>query len=125
MSGTIRRYRNGSLDGFSTAISSIENIYLDGISLTYQEQESRKHIWSFADHAFCLAKCPLIDSPLFVNISFTCDTLQSDATLWNNNSCGPTTSSWFFQLLPKPTTSDTEMRLCCNSDRNYEDRYWK
>ena len=95
---------------------------LDGISLTYQEQESRKHIWSFADHAFCLAKCPLIDSPLFVNINFTCDTLQSDATLWNSNPCGPTTS---FQLQSKPTISDVEMRLCRNSGRNYEDRYWK
>ena len=39
------------------------------IKMVYQEQESRKQIWSFAAHAFCPARCPLIDPPSFVNTS--------------------------------------------------------
>ena len=121
--GTIRGYGTGSLDGF-IAVNDInlDGIYLDGVSLTYKEQENRTHIWSFVARAFCGMNnpCPTKDLPSFVNTSFTCDIR---GTLWDDNPCGLTTSPWFFKQLPEPTTSDIEMRLCLN-DEDTDENIW-
>ena len=118
--GTVRGYGNGSLDGFNKAkVDNLDGIYLDGVSLTYKEQGSRTHIWSFVARAFCstINPCPKKDLPSFVNTSFTCDIR---GTLWDDNPCGLTTSPWFFKQLPEPTISDIEMRLCLDGEDTNE-----
>ena len=123
VSGTVRGYGNGSLDGFNT--DNVDGVYLDGASLTYKEQENRRHIWSFVARAFCsnAYPCPAKVLPSFVNTSFTCDITQYSTTLWDDNPCGLTTSPWFFKKLPEPTTSDIEMRLCLDGE-DTEENIW-
>ena len=119
VSGTVRGYGNGTLDGFNR--DNVDGVYLDGVSLTYKEQESRTHIWSFVARAFCKIDIPCPRNlPSFVNTSFTCDITLNDTTLWDDNPCGLTTSPWFFKQLPEPTTSDIEMRLCLDGEDTNE-----
>ena len=48
--GKIEAYRRGDADGFRNSIngiSSIDQSYIDGVSVTYGPPGSRRHIWSF------------------------------------------------------------------------------
>ena len=48
--GKIEAYRRGDADGFLNSIrgiSSIEQSYIDGVSVTYGSPGSRRHIWTF------------------------------------------------------------------------------
>ena len=48
--GKIKAYRRGDTDGFHNSVignSSIEQSYIDGVSVTYGPPGSRRHIWSF------------------------------------------------------------------------------
>ncbi|XP_064401102.1 uncharacterized protein LOC135347140 [Halichondria panicea] len=152
--GKIIAYQFGSTDSFGlngSPIDSIDEMYLDGISLTYGSNP-RKHIWSFAaalDEVSTMNSnsCPCIHiknaadatpPPDFVGSDYFCDTgstdrftngiVYGDDPLWDGAGCGPANTCcslnnppWFFKQIQSPTTSNIEMRVCHNEGRVNED----
>ena len=151
--GKIIGYQSSTPDAFHpyqvNPTLTIDNIYVDGISLTYG-QNPRKHIWSFAaalheEGSLRQSVCPCtnrsnsetITIPPFVGNDYFCDTgsrdyfqfiFYPDDPLWDGQGCGSVSSCcsfnsppWFSKRLTSPTTEDIEMRLCADQDRNDED----
>ena len=125
-----------------TSSLSIEDRYLDGISLTHGSVGSRQHIWSFASAAGEVGvsntgcDCSNNDNwpynTYFVGSDYFCDsgwegaqhpdTGYADDLLWDGAGCGPTSSCcqfndppWFCKTLPQPTTNDLEVRTCSST----------
>ena len=119
--GRVVAYQVGSPDSFGlyppelVGTRTIDQVYLDGISLTYSNNP-RKHIWSFAaatdeyvvSTTLPSNNCPCINilraagatpPPDFVGNDYFCDTgstepfkfgkLYSDNPLWDGAGCGP------------------------------------
>ena len=154
--GKIIAYQYGAPESFYTSNSmsrSIDEAYLDGISLTYS-RNPRKHIWSFAaafDEVGSVPEfnCPCINitlaeeatpPPDFVGKDYFCDTgsanqfefgqLYADNPLWDGVGCGPDNTCcslnnppWFFKQLPSSTSEDIEMRVCCDELYNFKNIY--
>ena len=101
----------GSPNGFASSdesirpsSSTINDNYVDGISLTYGSSFNRSHIWTFiAD-----LRCPH-SVPGYVGVNYLClpelntKDCSSDSSLHS-----PTFSRYLWQ----PTSEDIEMRLC-------------
>ena len=134
-------YRNRSL--------TIDDLYLDGVSLTHGSRP-RRHIWSFASaldetdgHQ---SGCPCLNVglltqpvvPPFVGNDYFCDTGSSDDVkndafypdnpLWDGEGCGNlniccffNNPPWFSKMLDRSTSDDIEMRLCRDAGRLNED----
>ncbi len=112
MCGRINAYQRGSTNAFIFG-NSLEQVYIDGISLTHGAPGSRKHIWTFVAAIFesggsTSYKCPCIDSsfswphtvPSFIGNNYFCDTGDHDAgfvngryypddPLFDGQGCGP------------------------------------
>ena len=130
---------------------SIEEAYVDGVSLTYRTSP-RQHIWTFAaalgegvtyPPQICpctqgLSPSPAFNIPDFVGNDYFCDTgnggihttneFYTDDPLWDGQGCGGTSTCcsfnnppWFCKQLTQPTTDDIELRLCANEDTTNED----
>ena len=137
--GRIIAYQFGSPEGISAYSSKIRNLsslddaYVDGISVTYGQQP-RNHIWTLAAVGGTIGNhyCPCIDStfttPPFVNNDYFCEqgtphrdylgNLLADNPLWDGHGCrGSSTCCefnnppWFCKQLPEPTTKDIEIRI--------------
>ena len=150
--GKIIAYQYASPDSFKDIHRSgttINDNYVDGISLTYGNP--RAHIWTFAaapdEHiatAFCSCPCTNIHRsesaarpPSFVGTDYFCDTatterwqhrLYTDDPLWDGAGCGPANTCcslnnppWFLKQLPSTTTGNIEMRICRDETRVNED----
>ena len=153
--GRVRGYQFGSPDAFYTfgscpAPCTIDNIYVDGISITHGASP-RKHIWTYAagiaeipeDQQLQSSTCPCTGSgespPAYVGSDYYCESgldstpwgriLYSNDPLWDRQDCDglegtccdPPNLPWFCKELPQPTTDDIEFRLCGNNDRSNED----
>ena len=153
--GKIIAYQDASPDAFGgnfllprdQRTVTIDENYLDGISLTHG-QNQRRHIWSFAaatDEAGFnpLNNCPCTNvqqssphPPNFVGNDYFCDTASEHFSfvfypndpLWDGEGCGPANTCcslnnppWFRKQLPSATSNDIKMRLCCDQRRNDED----
>ncbi len=127
----------------------INGPYLDGVSLTHDDSLStRKHIWSFAaattDQENGKHGCPCTSGssetlPSFVpDNNYFCESGHNRAPtnlnvfatsdfLWNGRGCADRSQACcnkgttFCRQLDQPTTSDIELRVCCNEDRSTED----
>jgi hypothetical protein len=137
----------GSPDAFhhSTSSLTIDDDYVDGISLTHGNSP-REHIWTFAagvNRQPLKSTCPCIDSspvtpPPFVGEDYFCETGNTNNAspngqhflepLWDGEGCGSqntccsfNTPPWFYKQLPQHTTDDIEMRVCTNEPRSNED----
>ena len=143
--GKIQAYQVGSTDAFEVGVGvanlTIEQNYVDGISLTHGHP--RQHIWTFAAAldevaTFSHLNCPCTNTnqarnanqpPAFVGSDYFCDTASTekfvnnffygDDPLWDGAGCGPLNTCcsfnnppWFYKQLPQPTTDDIEMRVC-------------
>jgi len=147
--GRVIGYQYGSTSAFSASINAanittdslIDSPYLDGVSITRGQPESREHIWSLAaamgatdtDSSAC--PCTRSDTPWpysvpsFVGQHYFCDTGNpgpgNDATLyasnpiWDGEGCAATSSCcqfnsppWFCRQLSVPATQNIEVRLC-------------
>ena len=146
--GQVRGYQYGSPDGFNNDYS-IEDYYVDGVSITY-EINPRKHIWTYAasvnDNESC--KCPCCtgntgSTATFVGSHYYCESgdptpewekhvLYSDDPLWDGQQCtgreapccpDNSTMPWFYRSLDTQTSDYIELRVCCNQDRNDEAIY--
>ena len=114
--GTVKSSWFGRPDGFigseRNSNTSINENYVDGISLTYGKEPSRTHIWTFiADRQ----SCPPNNTPDYVGHNNTC-LIHEDSCSSSPKSCSPS----FFRKLEQPVTKYIEMRLCRDQHRTLE-----
>lgn len=152
VSGKIIGYQFGGPDGFSNYINrnfSIEDHYLDGVSITHGQTGSRKHIWSFVsghsetNSGSMAILCPCtvstwsLETPPFVGMDYFCESgsrdepsaiLYDNDPLWdasgcrdNDRCCHFNQPPWFCKILNGATTGDIEVRICADNDVNEED----
>ena len=145
--GQLRGYQYGAPDAFHNPPPSIDGVYLDGVSITY-DSGPRKHIWSYAcgvyngNHKFgcpCNAASMKTYTPSYVGNDYYCETGDNDNTccnyalfsndpLWDGQQCpgveGPCCTHpnmpWFNKTLSETTTEDIELRVCVNEILMYE-----
>ena len=154
--GRVIGYQYGSIDGFPPDLGggvlinnpNIDNIYVDGVSITY-DSNPRKHIWTLGggnsvDHAsrFC---CPCNTGstgttvPSFVGSNYYCESgiasgypssvLYANDPLWDGQQCvgleGPCCTNskmpWFIKTLNETTTEDIELRVMADEGTSNED----
>ena len=113
--GTVEGFWFGRPEGFTgtnrSNSTTINDNYVDGISLTYGSTTNRTHIWTFvADGVRFKQNCPR-NTPDYVGNSYSC--LKYEFSCSSNNSC----SLVFFKQLQQPLTEDIEMRLCRDEHR--------
>ena len=135
--GRVRARQSGQPDGFQDFNGprfrgevSLEDNYIDGISLTYGDEGNRTHIWTLAASVNVqrdgCAVCNR-ERPDFIGDHFSCELLElcnqgtvcSSNLLWDGGQCVGGES--FFRDLPGPTTEQIEMRVCREQDRRDED----
>ena len=152
--GRVNAYQKGSTNGLDhsfTYSTSLEGMYVDGVSLTHGAPGSRQHIWTFVASAYetgasdnyicpCTSTAPWPrEIPSFIGNNYFCETgnrgsgvpndvIYADDPLWDGSGCGSSSSCcefnnppWFCATLPQPTTDDLELRICRDSDSNNED----
>ena len=142
--GRIIGYQVNTPDGFNADLShngvdgsSIDDVYVDGVSLTHGDP--RQHIWTFAagnnelgDIYGCYcdgSSAGALPPPSFVDNNYFCESAreglryqhggfyESDP-LWDGLTCEVAkccefnTPPWFMVQLPAPTTDDIELRVC-------------
>ena len=115
---------------------TIEQPYVEGLSITYNINDQRKHIWSFAGgyadpgngYAY---NCPCASRssyspPSYVGDDYYCESgghsspankWHTDNPLWDGEGCHSSSrccnnrrQPWFWQILPEMTDSDIEVR---------------
>ena len=147
--GRIIGYQVSTPDGFRDADRTIDENYVDGISITYGKNP-RQHIWTYAAgvtenstvHAINNCPCwdPSADQPQgFVGDRYYCESGNVDAEningglygndkLWDGQQCSNegtccTTMSppWFSVDLANPTIDDIEIRICGDESTDNED----
>ena len=90
---------------------TINDNYVDGISLTYGTS-SKIHIWTFiADEVRCNQNSPR-QVPQYVGSDYSCLNMESSCTSSSSSCYSP-----FLRLLQQPVTEDIELRLC-------RDQHW-
>ena len=149
--GRIISYQSGPSSAFFYSSGrSIDNIYVEGVSVTHGSP--RKHIWTFAagvheQASFTSELCPCETGstsislvPSFVGQNYFCETgltqwpftrgvlYPNGDPLWDGQGCGPTSSCctfnsppWFNVRLPSPTTDYIEVRICSNHGTSLDD----
>ena len=149
--GSINAYQYGYTYAFYQYLnsnSSLEESYVDGVSLTHGAAGERQHIWTFAAGISegmlysDVLKCPNdfdSESPPYVNGDYFCESGNNNDIsvngvffgsdpLWDGEGCGFNTTScqfnsppYFSKILPAPTTDDIELRLCHYDYAQYAD----
>ena len=141
--GKIIGYQNRTTNAFFPFFVdrslTIDDVYLDGISLTHGSNP-RLHIWTLAaaldetrgHSSGCRCSNILVNSsatvPNFVGDDYFCDTGSEEAVqfkfypndpLWDGEGCGDTNACcsfnnppWFFRELASPTRDGIELRVC-------------
>ena len=140
--GRIIAYQHGIPDAFNTGSDNINEVYIDGVSLTHGSDGSRQHIWSFVSAGGetvpsnrnriceCSSSNPGQRSTYFVGDDYFCDSGNHASTtsssifydgdpLWDGQGCGHSSTCcqfnnppWFCKTLPQSTTEDLEVRIC-------------
>ena len=143
--GKIVGYGYGDNEAFSAG-GTIDDPYVDGLSLTHGVTGSRVHIWSFAigiaeifpgifpgtPSHICPCNSVLSGggvTPLFVGEDYFCEsgtfvfpgsaTCHLDDPLWDGEDCGYfccNNSPFFIRTLGSTTNSPLEIRLCNNAN---------
>ena len=116
--GTVEGYWFGSPDGFSRPYNAtINDNYVDGISLAYGNTTNRIHIWTFIADGIHNTRqnCPRA-VPEYVGNSYSC--------LIDDRLCPSTTnpcSHEFFRNFQQAVTEDIKMRLCRDQHRGRDE----
>lgn len=127
--------------------SSIDNFYLDGISVTHTPSPNREHIWSFAASTFenpdrtANRECPcdggLAPQPTVVGENYFCESgagaipasqttnvFHGDDLLWDGLGCSTEVCCtrqnppYFQTYLASSTTDDISVRIMLRQDRD-------
>ena len=142
--GKVIGYQFGTPDGSNGNDYGINEIYIDGISLTHGNP--RSHIWSFiggyqesVSNSYC--PCGIVNprnAPSIVGNDYFCESgasypvqnkLYTNDPLWDGKGCGSIEEPccwvpglpWFHKTLRYTTTDYIELRLCCTSGASNED----
>ena len=139
-------YQHHSADafgGFGGLGMTIDNPYVDGLSITYGSAP-RRHLWTYAAGytesnsgypSNCPCAAPSGKQPAsFVGDHYYCesgnegpaeDQWFEDDRLWDgddcptgNTCCDPPNLPWFNRMIDPPSTADIELRLCQDEDEN-------
>ena len=138
--GRVIGYQYGSTDGFESLINDIDDIYMDGVSLTYGSP--RTHIWTFTasrreSNVQCVCggytmpeKVPdVVGNHYYCESGSTSDPhgtpghiLYTGDPLWDGKDCNggespccaapQFTPPWFHRVLNTSTSDNIEMRTC-------------
>ena len=148
--GRIIGYQVGSTDAFYNRGFSIDQAYVDGVSVTYGTP--RKHIWTFASgisetNSFQRYSCPCAfagtpQPPLYVGNKYFCESGNPNTTfentgtfrytddpLWDGKRCdsegqccsNTNSPPWFSVDLPDETNEIIEIRICSQDGINNDD----
>ncbi len=137
-------YNEAQLDNPPAGVGdvTIDDEYVDGVSITHGQCGDRTHIWTFAaaksESQSPNRTCPCISGatppgplplvPPYVGRDFFCDTASQlidpenrthfEDPLWDGEGCGPGNTCCQFNAPPyfrreiEPTTDDIDVRLC-------------
>ena len=139
--GTVRVHPEGTPDGFASHnnqiprnVQSVNQNYVDGVSLTYGDCSNRNHIWTYTaavtvgDSTRGCDQCTYMKPSNIPRTNFTCISAHcSDAdncfpnTLWCNEAQQCFGNETFYRQLSESTTDNIEMRVCRDQDRDDED----
>ncbi len=143
-------YQYATGDAFGEPPGTIDNYYVEGLSVTHGQPGDRTHIWTFAvgvdEVGTNSATCPCVNPaniafvPSYVAANYFCESgvpyphgfsygvLYPDDPLWDGDGCGPNSDCcsfnsppWFTVELPTPTTDDIEVRNCGDQSTSNED----
>jgi len=147
--GQAKGYQKGTTDGYSHKVTTINQPYVDGLSITLGDP--RKHVWTYAvgqndersnyDRVTC--PCGVIkgpDSPSFVGDHYYCESGNSVANnftenayyttdpLWDGlecslsvNCCTQPDMPWFLRQFATAQETFIEARICKNGPFSDED----
>lgn len=133
----------GLADGFfrhnSNDMQSIEQNYMDGVSITYGPVGSRQHIWSLALGHTSRCPCDVHNSsfqqpfpPSEVGNNYYCSSISfsQDTPVWqgvdcsaNNPCCSHNNPPIFKAQLAATTTETMELRICSDETTSDESLY--
>ena len=145
--GKMRGYQKGSDDSFGPNYLTINDPYVDGVSIT--RGTPRQHVWTYAIGVeekmgtYSFNRCPcntgtLESSLAFVASDYFCEsgcpgtfdhtTFHAADPLWDGEGCGGLETvccsvpgqPWFHKVLDAPTTDYIEIRLCIDEDTSNE-----
>ena len=137
--GTVRVHPAGTPDGFASHNrpcngQSVNQNYVDGVSLTYGVSSNRNHIWTYTaavlvvDGGIGCCNCNNNNMTNIPATNFTCaNAYCSDAnscfpnTLWGNDTQQCFGNVTFYRQLSVSTTDNIEMRVCRDEPRSNED----
>lgn len=145
--GFARGLQKGNMDAFRLyggGEDTIDDPYVDGLSLTVQGDGGREHVWSWAvgwsdtdnsENSICPCLGGQAPAP-FVGEHFYCESGSLGAPqqspwytsdpLWDGDGTGSDCDtngdpSWFVRTLPAPTSSALEVRLMADQESDNED----
>ena len=143
--GQVKAYQKGSTDAFERKIQSIDDFYVDGISITLGSP--RKHVWTYVaglsdDYDYKGHNCPCAtypgpSPPAFVGNDYYCESgnvgtagalyYLSDP-MWDGSGCGSGNGCcaqigmpWFHRKLQMTMTDNFEIRICKDEIHSNED----
>ena len=149
--GRVLAYQKGHPDAFGASgivsQGGLDEIYMDGVSLTHGPPSSRTHVWSFVAGAYSQGSiraptCPCsgpwtLIVPPFIGQHYTCEsgnpgpffsssTLYQDDPLWDGEGCSSTstccdTPTYFCRSFSQDTGDDLEMRIMADEPSSGED----
>ena len=136
--GQAKGYQKGQPDAFYNKVHSINDVYVDGISITLTSP--RTHVWTYAvgptnDGGYAQYNCPCATPPghgppLFVGNDYYCEsgnptsvvnyyTYYMSDPLWDGSGCGKSigccadiNQPWFHKRLPSTESKDIEVSIC-------------
>ena len=135
--GQVRGYQKGNTDAFHTAVQSIDDHYVDGVSITLGNP--RKHVWTYAigisNNGTHNSTCPCAvnrgpDPPSFVSDHYYCESGDTEYAghdpsayytsdpVWDGldcsdsvNCCAHPDMPWFLQQFAKAQETFIETRI--------------
>ena len=135
--GMVIGYQKGKTNAFQVSSKSIDDPYVDGISITFGTP--RKHIWTYAignNEVGSTSCCPCTISggplpPSFVHENYYCESgsYNSPSTrnyytgdpVWDgegcpskNSCCSEPNLPWFYRQIPLNSSKNLEARICRN-----------
>ena len=143
--GQAEGYQKGSTDAYHRNRQSIDDVYVDGISITVGSP--RKHVWTYAvgysDGYDSIANCPCSTHPgpyppAFVGNDYYCESGSAmkahdnlyylSDPLWDGSGCGSGNGCcarigmpWFYRKLAVSIVEDFEVRICKDQRHSDED----
>ena len=144
--GQAKGYQKGTPDAFHAGVRSIDDIYVDGVSITLTSP--RTHVWTYAvgysnsagyspQYNCPCSSPPGYGPPSFVGNDYYCESGSECSSshnlyyisdpLWDGHGCGTGVGCcaeidkpWFYKRLPLSETKDIEVNICFNEAHTNE-----